>query len=287
MNQQLNIFDYMDPILFLKDYYEVQKSLNTEFSYYTWSVQLGFSNKTLLRLIIYRKRKLTAKSAQLFKKYFGWQANECEYFDRLVDYIQAISSEQKRLYSMRLIQLQRQNSLQVNIDADSGILKDAYGPIILTALAATEKPLKIGDLVSKLNISELHVKLVLDSLLFAELIYCESDYYFAKNKTFKISDHYGHQGLKTYYQYWIEKSIQAIELPYELRRFRSLQLALSEEEFQTVVSMFNDFALQILGRYETNSLNSERTMYLLNTELFPVQGEINARSKDQPIAANS
>jgi len=264
-----SIFDYMDVHLYLQDFYKFRKSQNPRFSYTTWASELGFNNKTLLRLILQGKRQISAKSRQQFIAWLTLPEHETSYFEALIDYCQAGSTTQRQVSGARLIQLQRRNFLQVPISSESGVLQDVYGPIALTTISSAEPAMKKEDLATSLALNITRVEELVATFLKLGFIEEKDGYLLASQQAFKIPDHFGNQGLRNYYQYWLQRAASAMDLPYEIRRFRSLQIALSPEEFEELTKIFNDFVISLLGRVEKNTL-SNRRLYLMNTALFPV-----------------
>lgn len=266
---KLVIFDYIDLQLFLTDYYKFQKKSDSRFSYQNWSEKLGLNNKTLLRMIVTGQRKITTKTLHIFRDNLQLTELEKQYFDILVDYSQAKNQQQKQALGVRLIELHRQNFQPAAIPADSVILNDVYGPIVLTIISSSQKALKIEDLENYLPVKKSYLEPILESLLTAGLIKAEGDGYTATHNTFQIPQSFGHKNLRKFYEYWIQHSLKAIDLPAEIRRFRSVQVALSQEEFDETVDKFNDFILNLLSRFENNTIEG-RHLYLMNTALFPL-----------------
>lgn len=270
---KLSIFDHMDLQTYLQEVYRQRKESSVGFSYASWARELGFTNKTILRLILLGKRQVTVLSGAKFKMNLALSAVEATYFDALVNFSQSKNITQRQALGMKLIQLQRQNFSQPVVSAESGILTDVYGPIALMVISSSEK-LMTFDLLSKLlGLSEERVQVITNSLQRANLIIEEKEGFRALQNTFKIADQPQQESLKVYYRHWIHESAEAIRLPVEVRRFRSLQFLLTPEEFQESVNKINEFSIDLLSRFQTNTL-SERKIYLMNTALFPIDGSL-------------
>lgn len=264
-----SIFDYMEVQHFLQDVYLFNKKRDKNFSYAFWAHKLGFSNKTLLRLILQGQRKISLTSRKAFKDFLKLEGLESEYFDALIDYSQAPSSSQKQALGTRLLQLQRRNFVQPEISAELSVVKDVYGPLLLTLISSTEEPFTLQDLQIQLGLEKERLILILKSLEQDGLIQSQDTKFVATHATFKVADTPGHQALRNYYQHWIQKSAEAIHLPFAERRFRSLQILLSEEEFADLNRSFQEFVLANLSRFQHNTTR-DRRLYLLNSTLFPV-----------------
>lgn len=266
---KIQIFDHMDIGSFLRAIYVMRKAEDKKFSYASWAQDLGFGNKTILRLILLGKRQITSKSAARFKNNMTFDEIESDYFDVLIEYSQAKNRHNRSALGQKLIEIHRRSFKQTTVPIDIGILSDAYGPVILTLLSSSEKALSLTQISECLHLRpEVELQKIMDSLIRSKLISEENRLFRADRNNFKIGDHFGASNLKKYYEYWIQKSSEAIEMPPHLRRFRSLHIALSQDEFDEVVKKFNDFALNLLSRFETNTIE-QRRLYLMNNVLFP------------------
>src|SRR5437868_1645439 len=188
----ISVFDYMDARLFLQDYFREQKSNNPKFSYAGWAIALGFSNKTILRMILQGKRQITVKSLESFKRHLGLAPLELEYFEVLVEYSQCKTAVQRQAIGARLIAVQRKNIQQKLVPTSSGILKNAFGPLIMTLISSAEAPVSCEVLASMLGIPGEQVQEILGDLCETKLILAENGLYSAIHNTFKIADQYGH-----------------------------------------------------------------------------------------------
>jgi uncharacterized protein (TIGR02147 family) len=267
---KIHVFDYMDARLFLQDYFRLQKKVRSPFSYARWAEELGFANKTILTMILQGQRQITAKSLRAFQEGIGFDALEAEYFEVLVDHGQAKTSSQKQALGLRLIQVQRKNLAPKILAADSNILRSVYGPVVLTAISSAEKPIGATELAKFLGAAPGLIRGVIDDLQAAQLVVAKGAGFVASQNTFKIADAFGHQALREFYTYWIQKSVGAIDLPPEVRRFRSIQVALSPAEFAETVSRINEFAVHLVSRFEKNTI-TDRDLYMVNSAVFPVR----------------
>ncbi|MBN21710.1 MAG: hypothetical protein CL678_10525 [Bdellovibrionaceae bacterium] len=65
-DQPPSVLQYVDVHEFLKDVYQFRKNKELDFSYLTWSKELGFKSRTFLQLVVTGKRKITDKSLSSF-----------------------------------------------------------------------------------------------------------------------------------------------------------------------------------------------------------------------------
>jgi uncharacterized protein (TIGR02147 family) len=108
-----SVFDYTDYRRFLKAYYEHQKRKNPAFSYRYFALKAKVNSSGLLKNVIDGKRGLgrglivrCAEAMKLKKK-------EAEYFECLVDFNEARTVEEKRIFFERLLALRKPEAHQV------------------------------------------------------------------------------------------------------------------------------------------------------------------------------
>lgn len=108
-----SVFDYTDYRRFLKAYYEYQKRKNPAFSYRYFALKAKVNSSGLLKNVIDGKRSLgrglivrCAEAMKLKKK-------ESEYFECLVDFNDANTVEEKRIFFERLLALRKPEAHQV------------------------------------------------------------------------------------------------------------------------------------------------------------------------------
>lgn len=108
-----SVFGYTDYRRFLKAYYEHQKRKNPAFSYRYFALKAKVNSSGLLKNVIDGKRGLgrglivrCAEAMKLKKK-------EAEYFECLVDFNEARTVEEKRIFFERLLALRKPEAHQV------------------------------------------------------------------------------------------------------------------------------------------------------------------------------
>lgn len=262
------IFDFLDASQYLESYYNWRKILDPKFSYSTWALEMNFSSKIILRFIVQKRRNISENSLKLLVANLNFNQDERKYFELLVAYNQAKNSSEKNALGARVVTFQRSMYKQTPISPESA--EDVYGPIVLTLLTFNDFKKDSNTLAELLGLSLGDMQRILETLLLKNQIMAQDDNSYSVNfESFKINADLGSLSLKRFHDYWLERSRQAINLPVDLRRFRSLKFALSESEFQEALEKINDFAIQLLSRYHTSELEGRR-LYMLENALFPI-----------------
>lgn len=113
----INIFEYQNFRIYLKDYYAEQKATKKNFSYRFFSEKAGVNSPTFLYYVIENKRNLTESSVLKISQAIGHSREESEYFSSLVFFNQAKTINEKTHYYSKLLEIRRPLDVQT-IDAD-------------------------------------------------------------------------------------------------------------------------------------------------------------------------
>jgi uncharacterized protein (TIGR02147 family) len=115
----INIFEYQNYRLYLKDYYNEQKANKKYFSYRYFSKKAGINASAFLYYVIEGKRNLTKKSIDKISAAIGHTREENEYFENLVFFNQAKTIAEKTMYYSRIVECRKPIDIRV-------ISKDRY-----------------------------------------------------------------------------------------------------------------------------------------------------------------
>lgn len=276
------VFDFLDVVHFLESHFAWRKKKNASFTYSAWSEELGFNNKTLLRFILLRRRKISPRTCEAFKKNLGLANDEAKYFDLLICHGRAKTESERQAFSASLLRAQRDRYGQKEVAA-SLVAKHHFGPVILTLLTFQDARLRLKDLATLLDLEVGVVQEVVRELIESGVVSGDSGGVLSiDSRAIRIPDAPMSDSLRNFYEYWIDRSKSAIELPYEERRFRNLKIALSREEYEMAVERINAFAMMILSQFHTDVLQ-DRRLYMFNTALFPVTEIYDLKTKDRSL----
>ncbi len=113
----VNIFEYQNYRLYLRDYYNDQKTTKRYFSYRYFSKRAGINASAFLYYVIEGKRNLTKKSIDKISAAIGHTKDENEYFENLVFFNQAKKISEKTMYYSRIVECRRPIDIKT-IDKD-------------------------------------------------------------------------------------------------------------------------------------------------------------------------
>lgn len=261
-----SVFDYLDVCQFLQTHYEWRKEHNPDFSLAKWSEELGLGSKVTLRFILKGMRSISPRSALVFRSQLFTTDLERNCFDALISYSQAKTTSEKQSFGMTLLALHKQSMTYVAVDA-SVVEKSIYAPLVLALLTFQDLPKNSKTLAQLLNADENLISRVLEQLESEKLVNQSScGEYQVQGDLFKFPDN---PSLRKFYEYWIDRSKQALDLPREVRKYRSLNFALTPGEYETALEKLNEYAAGLMSKFNHDSFSGRR-LYMYETCLFPV-----------------
>jgi uncharacterized protein (TIGR02147 family) len=103
----MDIYDYSDFRLLLRDLYFERKKRDAKFSYRFMANKAGFKSAGFFSQIIQGKTNISIRTALSLATVFKLKAYEVEYFENLVNFNQAKSQADKQHYFQRLISFKK------------------------------------------------------------------------------------------------------------------------------------------------------------------------------------
>lgn len=264
-----DIKKYIDVFHYLQDIYSYRKNHKSKFSYEIWSKELSINNKAYLRLIILGKRPISAKVQTILIKNLNLTSEEEEYFRDLVEYSQCKTEEQKKVFGQRLISHIKQGSEYIEIISHIEFLSDPLLPKLQTMLSFTDLDQSAQNLSWLLGTTEDIIKKSIEKLLKLKLIVKIKQRYSPVKKSFKVPDHFRNVGLENYYKSSFRAAEEAIQIPTEQRRFRSLLLPLNQNEFDSYLESLQKYIIKQLNTYNADEF-TDRRLYQVHFHIIPV-----------------
>ena len=111
-SDSLNILNYTDYRQFLKDYYQVQKRVDPDFSLRYFAKKAKFPSHGLLKYLMDGKRNLSKKTLVKLSVALDFSKEQSEYFENLVFFNQGATLEDKQFYYNRLLLSSPQSSFK-------------------------------------------------------------------------------------------------------------------------------------------------------------------------------
>ena len=134
----IDLFDYSDFRLYLKDFYAEQKSLKSSFSYRYMSMKAEVSSSAFFKLVIEGKRNLTKTTVLKTAKMLKLSKEEVEYFENLVFFNQATSIEEKNHFFEKLIAAQKKNKVSFIQNNQLQYFSEWYHPVVRELVSSSQ-----------------------------------------------------------------------------------------------------------------------------------------------------
>lgn len=223
-------------------------------------------------MIVTGKRTLTENLVSILSSKLRLSESEEDYFKTMVEYCQAKTTTQKRILEKKLIELMRFDIDRVEVESYFDFVADPFLPRLQTLLSF-EDIATTSDSLSELLGKPVH-EIVKGLEKLRELDLAEfSDKgpmrWQSKNKLLKVPSHFGDTALASFHTQSLKDAIQAQHLAKDLRRFRSVLLPLSGDEFSELLREIETLVQLALNRYKSDQLQNRR-LYQFNLNLFAV-----------------
>jgi uncharacterized protein (TIGR02147 family) len=108
----INLFDYLDYRVFLKDWFDAAKRSRASISFRRFSEWAGFKSTNFIMLVIQGKRNLSEEAALKTAKALKLNKQETEFFRHLVLLNQATTHAERDQHYRQLLRSQKYQSLQ-------------------------------------------------------------------------------------------------------------------------------------------------------------------------------
>lgn len=280
----MDVFQYLDPYAFMQSYYQVRKTHEDSFSYAVWADEIGVKSSSTLRMMVNRKKKLSAGVAERFLERSLPNQEAKNYFRLLVSYAHASTNQQRTALWSALSNLLTNQIEQKEVKNFLLYLSDPIIPKILTILSFVDEVWFVEKIAKALNAKPESIQTSLDQLKLAEMVVNHiSDAglvcWKATDRLLKVSDKLGDAAVANYHNASLNEAIEAQSLPKNLRRYNSLLLPLSEEELQNLKQEVEVFTKQLIARYQSDHYR-DRRLFKLNLNFFPVSEDLTAESSE-------
>lgn len=279
----MDIFHYLDPYLAMQNYYQMRKTYEAGFSYTVWAQELGVQSSSTLRMMVNGNKKLSMGLAEKFLERSLSGQDEKNYFRLLVVYAHSGTASEKAAAWSALSQI-LVNRIEQKETADYfTYVSDPLIPKLQTMLSFDDQSWTEENLAQVLTTSSQAIREGLEKL--QRIGMAESHehndvlVWRSKEALVKVSEKLGDVALAAYHNACLDEAKMAQSLPKESRRFRSLLVPISEEEFANLTKEIDIFVKQTLQKYQSNKYEGRR-VYKLNLNYFPVSQFVKQTSDD-------
>lgn len=271
ITEKPKVREYLSAREFLNAVYNFRKEKAAHFSYSTWAAELGFKSRSYLRLVIVGKRNFTDQSLDVFIRGLKFTSAEANHFLNLVKFEQASEFAQRQTHFERVLKGYKKSSRQVH--DYYAFFSSHFGPRLQVLLSLTDirkTPEKLAELLgAPLTV----VSDLLQNLESIGLAKKNSSEWQSTTNDFEVADKCGDIALKSFYQKSFEDAVKAMELPFEKRKFDSLLLPLTSEEYSELNREIQLVIEKLFSKFSASTGNG-RELYQIIFSSIPVSQPI-------------
>ncbi|HUI92417.1 MAG TPA: TIGR02147 family protein [Chitinivibrionales bacterium] len=269
--KSISIYDYTDYRLYLREYYEEQKTKNPAFSYRYFARKAGFNSSGLYKDIVDGRTGITRSLILRFAIAMKLSPKQQEYFETMVYFNEAKTVEEKKLYFERLMKYH--NSKAFRVDASQYEYYSRWYYIAVRELLA------IGNfkddyaaIAQALNptIRQEHAKKAIEVLKKLGLIQKNKlGYYKAVEKILTTGPEIKSLSIANFQKNMMDMAKEALDRhPAEHRNISTVTFSVSQQTYNDIKAELDACRKRILGMVE-RSENEDRVCQL-NMQLFPL-----------------
>lgn len=275
---KINIYDYLDYRLFLRDFYDLEKSLDPTFSYRVFATAVDIDASLLVK-ILRSKRHLSDTSVNTFVAFFNFKDGKSEYFREMVAYGKAKTPDAIRKH-FETLQKMRPSRCRMLDEARYRYFQQWYYPMVRSALDVYEyrgeqDAVSLGNsCIPKLTAAQIVTSV--EALLQLGLAKRnEQGRIVPSDAHVRTQDHWLSASISEYQKTVTELGRQSIEnIPKENRDISTLTMALDSSQIEKIRGILADARKSIVN--VVNSMPAEQcdSVYQLNFQMFPMMKKV-------------
>lgn len=284
MKQPL-LTDYLSSVQYLRDLYRFRKHENSGFSFDSWAAEMGYKSRSYLKMLLSEERNITPQFIEAFARQMIFDESQLRYFSLITNYSQAENPEEKQFYLDKIFEFRGQLKDKQQVPDYHDFLSSPLVPKVFILLSFTDVNKDAASLAALLNCDIGAVENALLRLQKLQLAQPDSGAWISSQKSFKIPKNPGCKTMENYHNQCLHEAIEAQGAPLDLRRFRSIMLPLSAEDYTSLLDEVQALVTKAVAKYDSDTLNGKR-LYKMNLNLFPVT-ELHSNQEVAQISLNN
>lgn len=244
----MNIYQYEDFQLLLKDLFEAQKQVDPKFSHRKFAQKAGITNPGYLNDVIKGKRKISKNAFHQICQGFEFSEKECEFFQLIVNYGQAKKVEEKQEYYKQIL-YRRSRSKFARLHPElHAYYTDYRYPLVRSAIECNQFRGNWDDFSQYFNpIIPTHLlKKIIRELCEWDLIHQNPQGQYLVNQNFVEPPESLNSQVRHLNHTWLEKAQEALfNTPPEERHISTMLLNVDEETLKVIQDKIQAFRKDI------------------------------------------
>lgn len=271
----LDIFSYTSYRQFLKDFYEEKKRENKNFSYRFIAQKVGFKSAGHFTQIVKGQANISAHLVMNFCKFIKLKKREIEYFELLVNFNQAKTQDEQRLYFERIVSFKEVSAKIVSPEQYEFYQKWYYAVVrdLLSIYEFRSDYRELANIVQP-SISTAEAEKAIKLLLALNLIRRnEKGVYEVTDSIISCDEHQHSIVLSGYASQMIDRAKDAANiLPKEERIISWAGFSVSDETYSLIREELRTTRKKIMSLVKSDT--KPVRVYHLNMHCFPVTKKI-------------
>ena len=267
-----DVFRYTDFQLYLREFYEQRKRIDSTYSFKRFSDLAGLNSPNYLKLVMDGERVLTVPNTHRFAKALGLSFSETSYFESLVHFKQAETKSETLFYRKKIDDARaHRTSKAVRISSKSALLEDPATTAIIVCVDSTPVQNAVPIISKKSGVEPGKIARTLQALENEKLIDVRDQKYELTDKYIVFQDrHSKSANHKRYVRAQLANSIRAHETSYTRdAKFYCNTFTIEESAFPILQERIAEWMDELMA--DTNKQRPDRVIQL-NVQLFPFLG---------------
>lgn len=276
-NKKLNIYTYNDFRKYLSDYFEYCRQQRESFSIRNFAQRAGISSHSYISAVVKGKRNLTTEFKPKIAHGLKLEPNELRYFELLVDFCQAKTSEKKQALFDKLNELRRNTSYYKLNKAHYEYLSKWYNFVIreLVVCAQWNNDYRLLASLTIPQITESEARAAVKLLLELGLIRQNEDGSFVQTeKVITTKDVPGHLVRQARKQFIELAGRASDEIEPEVRNLGSTTLTMSKKNYDKAVDILEEARRRLVTLSQEEG--AVHRVYQAHLHLFPLSKDIDS-----------
>jgi uncharacterized protein (TIGR02147 family) len=267
----VNVFDFTDYRAFLKAYFQERKKNDRKFSHRWLARQLDLSTSNLLWLVMQGKRNLTATLCHKLGEVFKLSSREAEYFENMVNFMQAGTNKEKDLYFSRMTLMRKKLNVDRIEERQYEYYTNWYNPVvreIVTSPAFDGDPEALSRMLQP-SITPSQAKRSIELLLKLGMIRKQGGRYAQTSPLISSGPEVNSLAIVNFHRAMGNLAVESLDRASKKERnITSSTIYITGEMYGLIVKRIEDFRKELLTL--ADSVKQGERVYQANFQLFPV-----------------
>ncbi len=263
-----NVYAYTNARNYLADIVDHERQVG-KYSTRKFAKKAGLGSSNYVRMIINGSRKISLRMANKIAAGFELKSDEARYFETMVLFSQAKNDAERELHWSRMIKFKKMLSIhQLSVDQYK-IYSNWRIAVLHEALRTEWKHLKRTQIANKMKIPLNELDDYLRVLQNVGLVSGEEGDWKTHQPVLETENEATNLAVRGFHRTMLKKALETVDhLSKDDRKLRGLTLALSKEDFLSLVEKVNDFMSDI--NVEFGEKRKADAVYQVNFQLFPL-----------------